>query len=335
MRQTPKKLLGNASGGKTVLYIVLVSVFSAAFFIGSYMVGNLFIAKNLLPQNTDFSTANVEIVTLSQYSSTNPEGLERDLTPLEVSRLQAKAVEIGKKLNFHYLGVVLVNDKCSPADSDYHCEVTLTEYNDEILDSKLGTTAYDRKTCPDGLVIVMDIQDPVPFTWITSHGSTADGFFTSGVKDEIFEEAKGKVPVSTDRLVYERLNAILDGAIFRLRDFGTFSYGLMLGIFIVSLIAISVFFAIIRSRYSLSKVKGNELRLAGVSIDVSNVEYAVIGTRTAQVYHPPVTVSTGGGGFSGGGGHFSSGGGGFSSGGGGGFSSGGGGGGSSSGGGRG
>lgn len=305
-----EQVSGNASGRKTAAYVAGTSAVSAALFFALYVLGSVFIARNLLPENENFSADNVEIVTLAQQQGAS--GQERDLTGDEVAALTAKAVKIGRKLNLEYLRIELVNDKCSPTDPDSLCEHRLTAYNDAILDEALGTTAGDRASGPEGVTFVMDIQDSVPFTWITSHGPTADNFFTGSVKDDIFQSARQEVPLGADRFVYHRLDVMLDQSIYMLRDFGTFSPTPMIVIFVISALTITAFFLVIRSRYSMSWAKQDGAKIAGVSVDISQIQRTVTGRRTARTYNPPQSTS-GGSGFSSGGG---GGGGGSSSGGG-------------------
>jgi hypothetical protein len=306
-----EQVSGNASGKKTAGYVALTAAVSAAIFFALYILGSVFIARNLLPKNENFSADNVEVVTLAQQQGANVSGQEMDLTEDEVVVLTAKAVEVGRKLNLEYLRIELVNDKCDP-DPDIPCEPALIAYTDAILDEALGTTADNRGSGPEGVVFIMDIQDSVPFTGIASHGRTADNFFTSSVKDEIFESAKQEVPLGTDRLVYHRLDKMLDESIYKLRDFGVFSPAPMFFIFVISAATITAFFLSVRSRYSMSWSGQSGVKVAGVSVDISHVQRTVTGTRTKKTYNPP-SSSSGGGFSSGGGGGFSSGGGGGSS----------------------
>lgn len=306
-----EQVSGNASGRKAAMLVALTACLSALLFVALYILGSVFIARNLLPENAGFTADRVDIVTLAQQPGGSTLGQERDLAPSEVAALTAKAVDVGRKLNLQYLRIELVNDRCSPVDPDRLCEQRLTAYNDAVLDEALGTTASNRASGPEGVAIVMDIQDAVPFTWITSHGRTADKFFTGAVKDKIFQTARNDVPVGADRFVYHRLNVILDQTSYRLRDFGAFSPVPMIVIFVVSVIAIVGFFMVVRRRYSMPRAAQSRAQIAKVSVDVSQVKRTVIGMRTARTYSPP-SRSSGGGGFSGGGG----GGGGSSSGGG-------------------
>ncbi|MCL2467325.1 MAG: hypothetical protein FWF02_08740 [Micrococcales bacterium] len=309
-----EQVSGNASGSKAAVYIGIVSALSAVFFFVTYVLGSVFIAQNMLPRNDSFSAKNVDIVTLSQQEGASTKGLERDLTEEEVAALTAKAVEIGKKLNLEYLRIELVNDKCPPRDSDDLCEQRLTAYNDVILDEALGTTSHNRRSGPEGVTYVMDIQDPVPFTWITSHGRTADNFFTSRVKNRIFETSRQRVPLGTDRLVYHRMDVMLDRSIYELRSFGVFSPFLMVVIFLISAVAITIFFLVIRKRYSISWAVQSGGKIAAVAVDVSQIQRTVTGTRTSKTYNPPQSsssssgFSSGGGGGGGGGGSSSGGG---------------------------
>lgn len=309
-----ERVSGNATGKKTAMYVVFTAVVSAVVFLALYVVGSVFIARNLLPENKNFSAADVEIVTLADQHSASTKGLERDLTGDEVAALRAKAVTIGRQLNLKYLRIELVNDQCSATDPDSLCEDRLTAHNDAVLDRALGTTADNRASGPEGVVFIMDIQDPAPFAWITSHGSTADKFFTSSVKNKIFQDARQAVPVGSDRLVYRGLDAMLDRSVYMLRDFGAFSPTPMIVIFVVSAAVITTFFVLIRSRYSMSWSGKNGVEIAGVLVDVSQVRRTVTGTRTVRTYRPPSSSGGGGGGFGGGGG--GGGGGGSSSGGG-------------------
>ena len=317
IRTIPEELSGNYNKSKAQTLIATTVLFCLTFFVTAFVLGNLWVARNLLQTNADFNESNVEIVALGTYE-TSPERISSskgraafgDLSSEQIAKLEKQAVALGRKINANYIGVYIVNDLCSLSDSDSTCESRMTYFNDQVLDKKLGFDRYDQ----EGLIITMDIQDNPPFTWMTSHGRTADQFFSSDAKNRIFAYAKSNVLTSVDAntFVYLRIEALFDGIEYELRGFGTLNPSLMITFALAAIIVAWLIIQGVRKRYGMHQVDIYIHDQKRVTISLGKADKTATGTHTERRYSPVSSSSS----SSGSSGSSSSGGGGSSSGGG-------------------
>jgi hypothetical protein len=323
----PEKISGNATPAKTILPLIISIILATVFFFATTTFANLFVAKNFLPSNPNFTSANTEILQTTIVKNTSKNGNTGTtgtvtaststwkLTESEKNTLTEKLVTLGKKLNMVFVGAVVSDSLCDLSKmTTSECESTVLKYNNDYLETKTGEKGTYR--IKQSLVYTIALTSKGPYTLITSTGKNKaiNSFFDSNEKTRIVDYAKSNVSQHTDSMVYKRFDTMFDKTINDLRGFGQVNIIPIGIVYIIVVVLLIIFFIMTRRKYSLVSAKWFVQDMNKVYGEyVKEPAIVLVDTKVTKRYIPPSSDSSGGGGSDGGGG---GGGGGSSSGGG-------------------